>query len=120
MVSRQRGFSFAEVMIAAAILATLGSSLLGGQNVERSAITASFDQLQAETIAQGALETLRTQRITLVPGTTALDGLPSGFRGTTTLEALLPGLLSATVRVEGGQLPHAYVLHTRITTEVLR
>ena len=118
MVSRrQRGFSFAEVMIAAAILSTLGSSLLGGQDRERVELASSFDHLQAETHAQGVLETLRTTRTALTPGTSDLANLPPGLRGTLTIREALPGLMDIHVQVEGGQLPRPLVLETRIASE---
>ena len=117
MVSRQRGFSFAEVMIAAAILAILGSSLLGAQDRERVALGRSFDKLQAETAAQSVLEMLRTKRTTLKSGTTRLTDLPPGLRGTLSLEKALPGLLDVRIRIEGGQLDRAVVLETRLATE---
>lgn len=114
MVNRQRGVTFVEVLAAAAILATLGSSLLGAQDRERVVLSRSFDHLQAETAAQTVMETLRARRAPLQPGTTDLTDLPAGMRGHLTLEAVCSGLFDARVRIEGGQLTKALVLETRI------
>ena len=114
MVNRQRGVTFVEVIAAAAILATLGSSLLGVQDRERVALHRSFDHLQAETAAQTVMETLRARRAPLKPGTTDLTELPAGMQGHVTLEAVRPGLFGVRVHIEGGQLTKALILETRI------
>ena len=111
---RQRGFSFAEVMIATALLATLGSSLMGGYDHERVALAQGFDQLQAQTAAQSVFETLRADRARLEVGERELEALPKGLHGTRTIEAVAPGLFAVRVRIEGGRLVRPYVLETRL------
>ena len=119
-MNRQRGFSFMEVMIAAAMLATLGSSLFGAQDQERIELSRSFERLQAETYAQNTFEVLRIERETLRAGRHALKDLPRGIGGTVLLEEVVPGLWAVRVRIEGERLGRAVELETRIATEAKR
>lgn len=115
MVTRaQRGFSFTEILIAMALLATLGSSLLGGVDRERAMLAQSFDELQAQTAAQDVFELLRADRTLLTPGATSIDGLPAGLHGTRSIEAVTPGLFTVRVRIEGGELLRPFELETRV------
>ena len=116
----QRGYTFAETMIAAAVLAILGSVLYLGQDRERDVIGASFDRLRAETWAESELETCRAQPETLKVGRAKLVDLPPGFDGTRTVRETAPGLLEVQVRIAAPALPRPYILTTRIAQGVGR
>jgi prepilin-type N-terminal cleavage/methylation domain-containing protein len=117
MVKRERGYTMAETMIAAAILSILGSVLFLGQDRERDALGASFARLRAETTAANELEMLRADPHLLLAGSGDFAALPAGLRGTRTVREIAPGLFEVVIEVLADGLDRPHVLTTRIAKE---
>lgn len=113
MVGGSRGFTFGEVMLALSILTAVGFGLDRPQRLEANAVRASFRQLQARTLAEDHLESLRENTVLPKPGAIQIKTQSVGFRTSRHVKVVAPGLVEVRMRVEHAEI-RPLVLTTRI------
>lgn len=95
-MSRERGLTLLEVLVALVILGLVGLSYLELFHQSHRVVADSRDWLAAVVYAEDAMENVKVQGITNLPGPEDLSG---GFRRQVTATRSSPGLAAVTVTV---------------------